>query len=163
MSFTVVVYDVNIYIYIYILIMSHNGMAFVKFWWLADELGRAPLTFAIILCIILSLHPYELSDSSYVAHYRFHLLFLCLSSVLPVCCSFYPVRILGETIFRHILKISKSDYRLCRVYPSLSPSAWNNSVSNRTGFHEISYLKIFRASVENIEVSLKSEKELGTL
>ena len=47
MSFTIVVYDVNIYIYIYIyiLIMSHNAMASVK---LANN-AKIPLLTVIVI------------------------------------------------------------------------------------------------------------------
>ena len=44
---------------------------------------------------------------------------------------------------------------------SVRPSAWTNSASTPTDFHEILYLHIFRKSVVKIQVSLKSDNNNG--
>ena len=44
---------------------------------------------------------------------------------------------------------------------SVRPSEWNNSAPNKTDFHEIWYLNIFRNYIENIQVSSKSDKNNG--
>ena len=57
-------------------------------------------------------------------------------------------------IFRHVRKIAESDY-----FVSIRLSVrMEQLVSHRTDFHEISYLSIFRKSVQKIQVSLKSDK-----
>jgi len=42
--------------------------------------------------------------------------------------------------------------------PSFRPSAWNNSSPHWADFHEILYLSSFRKTVEEIQVSLKSDE-----
>jgi hypothetical protein len=59
-------------------------------------------------------------------------------------------------------KTMKSDYYLRHVCPSVCLSAWNNR-RHRTDFHGIWYLNIFRNHVEKIQVSLKPDKNNGTL
>ena len=59
----------------------------------------------------------------------------------------------------HVRKISKSDYSLRDVSPSVRPSVRMEQLGSLwTDFHEISYLRVFRKSVEKIQVSLKSDK-----
>ena len=50
--------------------------------------------------------------------------------------------------------IVKSDYQLRHV----CQSSWNNSAPTGRSFLEVLYLRIVRASDENIQVSLKSDK-----
>ena len=60
--------------------------------------------------------------------------------------------------FRRVRKIEKRDCCLRRVWPSVRMEQLD---SNWTDFHEIWYLSIFRESVEKIQVSLKSDKNIG--
>jgi hypothetical protein len=63
--------------------------------------------------------------------------------------------------FRRVRKITKSDYYLRHVCPSVCPHATTGSYW--TDFHEILYLSVLRKSVEKIQVSLKPDKITGTL
>jgi hypothetical protein len=81
------------------------------------------------------------------------------------------------SIFRRVWKISKSDSQLCHVFlffclsvrpcvrPSVRlsvyPSAWDTSVPTGRIFYTISRLRVFRKSVERIQVLLKSDKTNG--
>jgi hypothetical protein len=62
-----------------------------------------------------------------------------------------------HTVFRSVSKIAKSDYQLRHVRPSV----WIQLGSHLTDFHEILYLSIFQSSEEEIQVSLKSDKNSG--
>ena len=64
-------------------------------------------------------------------------------------------------IFRSVRKIAKRDQQFGHVCPFACPSAWNNASRKWTDFHEIRYLRIFRKSVEKIQVSVKSDKNKG--
>ena len=94
-------------------------------------------------------------------------------------------------LFRHVHKIAKSDYQLHHLCPSFCPSVCSvfpsvclsvrpsvrrsvcwlvcSSVlmeqvwSQGTNFHGICYLRIFRKSVEEMQVSSKSDKTNGTV
>jgi hypothetical protein len=64
--------------------------------------------FAFILYIILSEHGYELYNSCYVTHCCSHLLFLCLSSVLSVCCSLTQSGFSAKQILSFFAKFRKA-------------------------------------------------------
>ena len=70
-----------------------------------------------------------------------------VAKVVKKCHAFYATRIF---IFRRVRKISKSDYQLhvCPVCLSVRPSVWKKLGSHLTDFYEISYLSIFRKSLE---------------
>jgi len=57
--------------------------------------------------------------------------------------------------FRRFRKISKSDYNLRHICPSVRTEQLS---FHWTNFHEILNLSIFRKSVKNIQVSLKYNK-----
>jgi uncharacterized protein (UPF0261 family) len=59
------------------------------------------------------------------------------------------------SILRYICKISKSDYYLRFVCPSVGTEQLG---SHRMDFHEIWYLSIFQNTIEKIQVLLKSDK-----
>ena len=61
------------------------------------------------------------------------------------------------TLLGTVAKLRKGTNRFFHV----CPSAWNNSVSIWTDFHEIWYIKISWKSIEKISVSLKSDKNNG--
>jgi hypothetical protein len=67
---------------------------------------------------------------------------------------------LCNQFFTRVRKISKSDYWLRHVCPSVRMEQLG---SHRTDFNEIWYLSVFRKSVEKIQVLLKSDKITGTL
>ena len=72
------------------------------------------------------------------------------------------------TFSRRVRKIEKSDYYLCHVclffHWSLCLSVHMNQLSfHWTDFHEISYLRISRKSVEKFHISLKSDKNSSAL
>jgi hypothetical protein len=59
-----------------------------------------------------------------------------------------------------IRRIVKSDYQLRHVCLSARPSVHIEQLgSHSTDFHEIWYLRIFRKSIDGIQVSLKFVKE----
>ena len=69
------------------------------------------------------------------------------------------------SVFRPIIssrvqkKIAKSNYKLHHACLSVYPSAGMEQLGSQwTESHKISYLSIFRKSVEKIQVSLKSDK-----
>ena len=59
---------------------------------------------------------------------------------------------------KRVCKITKSDYWLRRVCPSVRIQQLN---PHWTDFHDIWYLSVFRKSVKKIQVSLKSDKNNG--
>ena len=67
-----------------------------------------------------------------------------------------PFRITG--LLRHVRKIAKSDFKICRVCPSVRMEKLG---SRWADFHEIWYVSIFRKPIEEIEVSLQSDKNNG--
>ena len=71
-----------------------------------------------------------------------------------------------EAIFRRVRKIAKSDYQFRHICSSARLSVCLSLCMEQLGSHwadfpEILYLRIFRKSVMNIQVSLKSEKTKG--
>jgi hypothetical protein len=66
--------------------------------------------------------------------------------------------------FKWIRKIAKNDYYVSRVCLSVRPSFRMKQVDSPwKDFHEIWYLRIFRNSVDKIEVLLTSDKNNSTL
>ena len=61
-------------------------------------------------------------------------------------------------VFRQFRRIAISDYWLCHVCPS---GRMVQLGSHCTDFHEIWWLSIFRRTFEEIQVSLKSDENLG--
>jgi hypothetical protein len=59
-----------------------------------------------------------------------------------------------------LAKLRKATVSLMSVHPSVYMEQLD---SHWTDFHEISYLSIFRKSIEKIQVPLKSEKITGAL
>jgi len=73
---------------------------------------------------------------------------------------FYWVALLCAPVVGSFAKFAKSPFYLRHVCPSIQLSSWND----RTDFHKILYLSIFRKSVEIIQVLLISDKNnSGTL
>jgi hypothetical protein len=62
------------------------------------------------------------------------------------------------SVYGRVRNIAKSDYWLRHVCPSVRTEQLG---FHWTDFHEIRYLSIFIASVEKIQVSLKSAKNNG--
>jgi len=60
----------------------------------------------------------------------------------------------GQNLFRCVHKIAKSAYYLRPICPSV---CMEQLEFHRADFHEIWYLSIFPKSVENVQVSLKSD------
>jgi hypothetical protein len=65
-----------------------------------------------------------------------------------------------QTFFRRVRKMAKSDYKLRHVCPSFRMEQHG---SHWTDFMKFGFLRIFRKSVEKIQVSLKSDKNNGYL
>jgi hypothetical protein len=57
--------------------------------------------------------------------------------------------------FRRVRKIAKHDFQLCHVCPSVRMEQLR---SHWTDFHKIWYLRIFRKSDEEIQISMQSGK-----
>jgi len=75
--------------------------------------------------------------------------------VLPAVCGCLVTR-LAIFMLGAFAKLRKA-----RSCPSVLPSVHMELGSHRSDFHEILYLRIFRKSVEKIQVSLKSDKNNG--
>ena len=74
---------------------------------------------------------------------------------------FFILYYIADIFFTRHRKIGKKNYQLCHVCSSV---LMKQLFSQWTYFHEIWYLKIFfEKSVEEIQVSLKSDKNKGTL
>jgi hypothetical protein len=63
------------------------------------------------------------------------------------------------SIVRRVRKIAKTDCLLRNACLSAHPSSHQSDLRELTDFYEIRYLSNFRKSVENILVSLKSDKK----
>jgi hypothetical protein len=69
-----------------------------------------------------------------------------------------------NTLFRRVRRTAEKtiNFVMSVLLPSVRPSVrMEKPGSHRTDFDEISYLHIFRRSVEKIQVSLKSDKNNG--
>jgi len=90
------------------------------------------------------------------------LLFVCV-----LICFFLPfiqfLNFLPSAVLGAFAKLRKATVSSClSVFIFVRQSAWNNSASIGTYFHEVWYLDIFRKSVGKIQLSLKcDENRLG--
>jgi hypothetical protein len=91
------------------------------------------------------------------------LLFICL-----LICFFPPfikfLHFLPSAVLGAFVKLRKAIVSFVvsvRLSLFVRPSAWNNSASIGTYFHEIWYLSIFRKSVGKIQVSFKCDENNG--
>jgi hypothetical protein len=67
-----------------------------------------------------------------------------------------------KSVFRHVLKISKSDSYFVMSHPPSDRSfVWKNSAPTGRIFMKFDILSVFRKCVRKIQVSLKSDKNIG--